>query len=98
MSEGEIGFPTLLQDGTAARAVGLAGEVLHLVTERAYPPGRPLSFSLEAKDATISLQGKAAGSKLRADGRFDVKVKLNTVRREARAMLASLTWPLLSDR
>jgi hypothetical protein len=93
MSDGELGFPVRLEDGTAARAVGLAGEVLHLVTERAYPPGRPLAFSLQVAEATMALQGKAAGSKLREDGRFDVKVKLHTLRREHRATLTGLTWP-----
>ena len=91
MSDSELGFAVRLADGTAARAVGFAGEVMHLVAERAYPPGRPLEFALQAAaETTLALQGKAAGSKLREDGRFDLKVKLHTVRREDRTTLASL--------
>ncbi len=90
----EHGYAVRLADGGAARAVGLElqAEVLHLVAERAFPPGRPLVFDLVVPDETLALQGKASGSKRREDGRYDVKVKLHTLRRDHRARLAALAW------
>lgn len=90
----DIGYEVRLAGGGEARAVLLEvqAEVLHLVADRAFPPGRPLAFDLIAADQRFALQGKASGSKRRADGRFDVKLKLHTLRRDDRARLAALPW------
>ena len=58
----------------------------------AFPPGRPLALDLIVSDETLPLQGKAAGSKRRDDGRYDVKIRLHTLRRDQRARLSTLSW------
>jgi hypothetical protein len=90
----ESGYAVRLADGGEARAVALElqAEVLHLVTDRAFPPGRPLAFDLVVQDEALALQAKAVGSKRREDGRYDVKVRLHTLRRDQRARLAALSW------
>ena len=93
MSDG-LGYAVRLAGGGDARAVGLdvQAEVLHLVAERAFPPGRPLALDLIVSDETLPLQGKAAGSKRRDDGRYAVKIRLHTLRRDQRARLSTLSW------
>jgi len=80
-------YPANIEDDAAARAVGFGGEMLLLICTRAHPPGRPLAISVQLPESVLALQGKSQGSKLRADNRFDVRVKLSSVRREQRAAL-----------
>ena len=56
-----------------------------LVSE--YPPGRPLNFTVTLPSGALALQAKAQGSKRREDGQFEVRVKLTSLRREARETL-----------
>ena len=90
----ERGYPARLADGGAARAVGyeVQAEVLHIVAERPFPPGRPLVFTLVLSETKVVLQGKAIGSKRREDGHYEVKIKLHTLLRDHRARLAVLPW------
>jgi hypothetical protein len=87
----EPGCALLLASGERGRALAYADGVLHMVCERAHPPGQPLSLTLHLPDATqLALQGKCAGSKLRDSGEFDVKLRLTSLRREQRALLEQL--------
>jgi hypothetical protein len=80
-----------LSDGERGRALAYADGVLHLVCERAHPPGQPLSLTLQLPDAAqLALQGKCAGSKRRESGEFDVTLRLTSLRREQRALLQQL--------
>ena len=80
-----------LSDGEAGTALAYADGLLHVVCERAHPPGEPLSLTLLLPDAAeLGLQGKCAGSKRRDDGAFDVKLRLTSLRREQRAVLERL--------
>jgi hypothetical protein len=89
----ELGFAVRLDDGSAARAVALSGEVLLLHAERPYPPGKPVAFQLlPGEGEALELQGKSAGSKRREDGRFEVRIKLLSLRREQRARLLTLRF------
>jgi hypothetical protein len=76
-----------VSDGARGTALSYAGERIELVLDRAYPPGRPLSFSVTLPTGPLPLQGKAQGSKRRDDTRFTVHVKLTSLRREHRATL-----------
>jgi len=81
-------YPAELGDGSSATAVGFAAERLTLIVDRAYPPGRPLSPVLTLPGATVPLQGKTISSKRREDARFDVHLKLTSLRREQREALS----------
>ena len=70
-----------------ARGVGYADGVLLLICEVAHPPGRPLELTLQLSDAMLTLSGKTIASKRRDDGRYDVRLRLSSVRREQRAAL-----------
>ena len=67
---------------------GFDGKNLHLVSATAFAPGQRLSptFTL---DAPLALQLKRLGSVLRPDGRFDVRARAVTLRKEERARLAT---------
>lgn len=70
-----------------ARGVGYTEGVLLLICERAHPPGRPLELTLQLPDAMLTLSGKIIDSKRRADNRYDVRLRLSSVRREQRVAL-----------
>jgi hypothetical protein len=76
-----------LADGTQALAVNYDLHTLHLVCARAYPPGKPLALRAELSGEVLDLQGKSARSKLRSDGRYDVSLRLVSLRREQRTAL-----------
>jgi len=64
-------------------AVGFEGETLHLVLDRPVAPGTPVAVRV----GDLDLRGKSLGSKRRPDGRFDVRLRLVSLRREDRAKL-----------
>ena len=85
------GHAFALTSGERGRAVAFDNGVLHLVGERAHPPGEPLALALDLPaGGQLDLQGKCAGSKRRADGQYDVKLRLTSLRREQRAALEEL--------
>ena len=81
-----------LGDDTQALAVNYKANTLYLVCARAYPPGKPLALRAELAGGLLDLQGKSAGSKLRSDGRYDVTLRLVSLRREQRIALEQ-TFP-----
>lgn len=74
-------------EGGQGEAIAVAGEVMHIVLERAYAPGAPLTLELDHASGTLALRGKTIGSKRREDGRFDVRLRLVSLRREDREKL-----------
>lgn len=68
------------------------GTVMVLHSPRAFAPGAPLALSLLPPEpaVAVSLDAKALGSKKREDGRFEVRVRLVNLRREARVQLDAL--------
>ena len=85
-SEASLG-PVKIAGGGEGEALAFAGEVLHVVIDRAFAPGAPLAIELAHASGPLSLSGKTIGSKRREDGRFDVRVRLVSLRREDRARL-----------
>jgi hypothetical protein len=83
-------LPLTLSDGERGHASGYAGGILHIVCERAHPPGQPLSLMLAAPDGELALSGKSARSKRREDGTFDLQLKLVSLRRDQRIALEKL--------
>lgn len=90
MSEGSgsILGPVRVAGGGQGEAISFSGEVLHVVLERAFAPGAPLSLELAHATGPLSLSGKTIGSKRREDGRFDVRLRLVSLRREEREKLS----------
>jgi hypothetical protein len=80
-------WPIRFADGASGVAVGYDGAVIHMICERAHPPGRPLEITVTAAEQSICVRGKSAGSKRRDDGRFDVRLRLHSLRREEREQL-----------
>ncbi len=78
-----------VNQGGKGEALSLEGELLHLVIDRAYAPGAPISMSVALADETLSLQGRTIASKRRPDGSFDVRLRLVNFTRDARARLAN---------
>ncbi|MBZ0117893.1 MAG: hypothetical protein K8H88_12900 [Sandaracinaceae bacterium] len=75
----------VLAKGGEGEATSFDGDVLVTILPRAYAPGSPCELRVE----DLTLTGKTLGAKRRADGRFDVRVRLISVRREARERLLS---------
>ncbi|MBX3274149.1 MAG: hypothetical protein KF729_28035 [Sandaracinaceae bacterium] len=75
--------------GGGGEALAFDGEeVLACALDRAFAPGAPIELALSAGEAALALRGKAIGSKRRLDGRFDVRVRLVSLRREDREALS----------
>lgn len=78
-----------ITQGGEGEALTLTGETLHIVINRAYAPGAPISMSLSLADETLALQGRTIASKRRPDGSFDVRLRLVNFTRDARARLCA---------
>jgi len=69
-----------------AEPIALANDLLDVVVDEACAPGRPITLEV----GELSLDAKSRGTQKRADGRFDLKVRLVGIRREEREQLQSL--------
>ena len=67
--------------------VGYAKNVIELVVPMPLAPGQPARFAVEGLD----LEGRSLGSRKREDGRFQVRIRLVSLRREQRLALEGLT-------
>jgi hypothetical protein len=73
-----------------AVATGIGGEIVSLVSPKAFAPGQPLTFTLAAELAGVEFQAKSLGSKRRADGQFDLRVRLVNLSRSSRERLTAI--------
>ncbi|HVZ32160.1 MAG TPA: hypothetical protein VG963_07035 [Polyangiaceae bacterium] len=62
------------------------GKHFRFVSDEAFAPGQPLALTV-ALAAPLSLQLKSLGSTRRADGRYDVRARAATLRRDERTAL-----------
>ena len=76
-----------LAAGGEGLAAAIDGEQLRCVFARAFAPGAPVDIEARLGHRTVPLRGKSLGSKKRADGRFDVSLRLISLRREDREAL-----------
>ncbi len=66
--------------------VTLKNDLMEVIAEQPCAPGTPITLEL----GELSLQAKSRGSKKRDDGRFDLKVRLISLRRDERERLVAL--------
>lgn len=85
--------PVRVEGAGEGEATSYEGEIMSLILARAYAPGSPLPFVLRLGDSELSLDGKTVSSKRRADGRFDVRVRLVSLRKEDREKLRASATP-----
>jgi hypothetical protein len=79
-----------LFDGAPATVVEYAASQLAMICSAAYLPGKPITLRGQCEGTELALHGKSAGSKLRTDGRYDVKLRLVSLRRGDRERLQAL--------
>ncbi len=72
--------------GAQGEALSFAGEVLVCAVARAFAPGAPLELTVG--DEALGLRAKTIGSRRLPDGRFEVRMRLVSLRREQREALA----------
>ena len=77
-----------LPDGLEGRMLEFVGEILTFEAPRAYAPGQPLTFGVDHPEGPIGLSGKTIGSKRIDERRFEVRVRLVSLRRRDRERLA----------
>lgn len=75
-----------IEGAVDGQVVGYAAGVLAMLSDKAYPPGKPLACDVRG-EATMQLRGRAIGSKLQEDGRFLVRMRLTNLRKEHRQHL-----------
>ena len=76
--------------GTTGETVAFDGEILDLLLTRAFAPGAPLVIDVVTPDAALHVEGRSRGSKKQPDGRFAVRVRTTSLRREVRVALEAL--------
>lgn len=86
-------YPVSIRNRGPAHAVGYADGVLQLLSDLSHPPGRPLELTVQLPETMLTLSGKIIGSKRRDDAKYDVKLRLSSVRREQRAALEAAFAP-----
>ena len=75
--------------GGEGEVVSLRGEVLALRLSRPFAPGSPVDLRIEADDAAIvRVRGKTVSSRRREDERYDVRLRIVTLRKDDRRRLA----------
>ena len=82
-------LPVEFEDAARGDVVGYDKHVLSARVERAYPPGRPVTFTVAFATEQVPLSGRSIGSKRNAAGSFDVRIRLTNLTRDARLRLES---------
>jgi hypothetical protein len=78
----------LLDGGEEGEAVAFEGNLLTLLSPRAFAPGSPIRFTVSVEEATRSFEGRTIGSR-RVDGeRFEVRMRFVNLRRLDRELFA----------
>ncbi len=81
-------FAMKLGDGADVEVIGLQSEILALVASRAFAPGYPIELVGACNDVSLSFAGRTVDSKIREDGRFDVRLRLVNLRRGQRIAMS----------
>ena len=73
--------------GEEARATAVDGNVLTLLSARAFAPGSPIRFSLALDGEWRRFEGRTIGSKRADNSQFEVRLRLVNLRRAERELL-----------
>jgi len=79
-----------LRVGADLQAVAVSADAANLMfyAAKAFPPGQPLQLTLWPDSAeALLLHVRTIGSRLRADGQFEVRTRLVNLSRDARTKL-----------
>jgi hypothetical protein len=77
----------VLQSGEDARLDSLEGNVLTMLSPRAFAPGSPMRFTASLEEGERGYEGRAIGSKRATDNRFEVRMRFVNLKREDREAL-----------
>lgn len=77
----------VLDGGEEAEAERIEGNVLTLVSPRAYAPGSPIRFSASIDAEDKSFEGRTIGSKRTGRDLFEVRLRFVNLRRGDRELL-----------
>ena len=66
--------------------IALSKDLLDVVADQPCAPGTPVTLEV----GELNLKGKSCGTKIRDDGRFDLRVRLITIGRRQRERLEAL--------
>lgn len=84
MSEPAITIALRIEESLLGHVLACDAETLRGISPKPFPPGRPLSLTMLLPDGELALSGRCIGSKRGDDGRFELRVRLTNLRREAR--------------
>ena len=73
--------------GDEAEATSFDGNVLTLLSPRAFAPGAPIRFSAAGGQEAPSFEGRTIGSKRVDEHRFEVRMRFVNLRRAERNVL-----------
>jgi hypothetical protein len=76
-----------LQTGELAEARAIDGNLLTLLSPRAFAPGSPIGFSAIFDDGERAFEGRTIESKRLGDQRFEVRMRFVNLRRHDRELL-----------
>lgn len=83
--------PARIQGELEGALEHVEGLVVQLRTPKAFPPGQPLSFTLQGGAGTeLRYEARSIGSKRRDDGAFELRARLINLRKDAREALERL--------
>lgn len=74
-------------DGAEGHASAFDGEMIVLVLSRPLAPGTPFRGVVAIETGEIAIEGRATRSKRTADGTFEVRARLISLRRDDRERL-----------
>lgn len=76
--------PVRIADAYDGELLRFEGQQLCLCSPKAFPPGQPLALRLEPE---LRLEARAIGSRRLPDGRFELRVRLINLTKDAREAL-----------
>ena len=76
-----------LESGDGASVTAFDGNVLTLLSPKAFAPGAPIRFQSIGAELERGFEGRTIGSKRTDDGAFEVRLRLINLRRADREFL-----------
>jgi hypothetical protein len=84
------GIDARLNDDTPCTLLSRDGEFIKLVTSIALPPGRPTQVHVPDDQGLLNVPCRCVGSRKLQDERFEVRLRIQNLRKDERARLHTL--------